>query len=122
MFVRNELGDLPHERTQNNRERVLSVYYRAAKSTKRENKLFQVHHPHTDAEGPKTTTTPARLLGCFVEWGIYILANSGAGVVSKLGVTTGYALIDFVVVGAHDPQPQRMFTVLKIVLCCFCSQ
>ena len=79
-------------------------------------------HTQTHAEGPKTTTTTARLLGCFVECGIYTLANSGAGVVSKLGVTTGYALIDFVVVGAHDPQPQRMFTVLEIVLCCFCSR
>ena len=84
-------------------------------------------HPHTDAEGLKTTTTTARIIdsnewGRFVECGIYILANSVKRVVSNLGCDRRLRIDRVCGYRTHDPQPQRMFTILDIVLCWFCSR
>jgi len=119
MFVRNEHGGLmvvSHERTRTNREPVLSrrkkkVLVETACRTKRASKLFQVQastHRRRRSEN-RNHNHNSRIIEpteryCFVECGIYILANSGAGVVFNLGVTTGYALTEFVDIAAHDPQ------------------
>ena len=84
-------------------------------------------NPHTDAEGLKTTTTTARIIdptewGRFVECGIYILAKLVKRVVSNLGCDHRLRIDRVCGYRTHDPQPQRMFTILEIVLCCFCSR
>ena len=103
MFARNEHDDLPHEKeTRANGEPVLSR--RKKKSSCGDDRLHKavgqgIRAPTTDVEVRHHNSRiiePTRQ-DCFVKCGIHIVANSGAEVVFHLGVTTGYALTEFVV-------------------------
>ena len=87
VFARNEHSDLPHEKTRPNHEHALSHHKKVIVETTQTQKVRK----------PQQQNTEPTELDCFVKCGMYILADFGAEVVFHLGVTTSYALTEFVV-------------------------
>jgi len=102
VFARNEHSEMPHENTRTKRKPVLSRRKKkkgiveGSDCTKRAPKLLKRPHRRRRTENHNSRIAEPTGLDFFVKCGMYALANSWAEVGFHLGVTTSYALTEFV--------------------------